>query len=335
MPDPITLARNIELAPGKEPPKEFRLFSAGVIETSKGTFLFDEMSQAAVTAKASDRGTDYPVDYDHAMMSMFDAASPDQRGKAAGWFKPVVRAGELWATDVSWTPNAARMLSDREYRYCSPAFRTDDDGRINELLNVALTNLPATKRIDPLMASTTAGKPGPKEQSMKIVLSKLGLSETATEAEALAVVTSLSAVVDQVSTLTGAKTTAEIIGTLTAWKANEAKVVALSTELAGFKSREVESEIEKLIATGKSDGKINPSSEGVVRQLAKDHGAPALKQFLAAAMSAPKPIGEPEKGDASGLTPIELAAATKHKVDIKKLAETKAAAIAAGTYPVA
>lgn len=331
--EPIALAHNLEFAAGKEPPKEFRLFPAGAVETTKGIFLFDAQAQASVMAKATDWGNDYPVDYDHAMGSIF-ATDPAQSGKAAGWFKPVVKNGELWATEVSWTPAAAKMLTDREYRYCSPRFHIEDDGgRISELVNVALTNLPATKRMDPLMASR-AGEPGnPKESKMKTLLVALALAADATEAEALSAVQTLKTFADQVLSLVGAKTMAEVHGVLAAWKGNEAKVATLSAEVAAFKAREADAEVELLIADGKKVGKITPSSEPEVRKLAKDHGAAALKMFLSAALAAPKEIKEPAEAAGAGLSPTELAIAQKRGLDLKKLAETKAKAIDEGTYP--
>src|SRR5690606_21758833 len=79
---------------------------------------------------------------------------PAQAGKAAGWFELEVRNGELWAVNVRWTPPAAEALRRKEWRFMSPAFSTDDEGRITSLLNVALTNLPATRRLEPLMAAS-------------------------------------------------------------------------------------------------------------------------------------------------------------------------------------
>jgi phage I-like protein len=125
------------------------------------------------------------------------------------------------------------MLKAREYRYCSPAFDSDDDGTITELVNCAITNLPATKRMEPLMASR-AGEPGipPKEKTMKVLLSKLGLSENASEAEAIAKLEALQAFNGQVFALTGKTSIAESIGVLNAWRANEAEVVRLGKALA-------------------------------------------------------------------------------------------------------
>lgn len=153
-----TLARAVALdaTPDAElatPPLEFRLFTAGDVETTKGTFLFDADAAAAVLADAADWGNEFPVDYGHAMMDP-KPVDPALSGKAAGHFRLEVRDGELWAVDVKWTPPAAEALRNREWKYCSPTFDFDrETGRIVGLINVALTNLPATKRMDPLMAS--------------------------------------------------------------------------------------------------------------------------------------------------------------------------------------
>jgi phage I-like protein len=330
----LTLALGLEA--GKPLPNAFRIFTAGKVETTKGAFLFDEASQALVMKQAADWGNDYPVDYEHAMGMPF-AVDPALSGAAAGWFKPEIRNGELWAANVSWTPKASKMLTDREYRYTSARFHVEGEGgRIAELVNVALTNLPATKRMEPLITSR-AGDPGkPQEQSMKTLLVALSLAADATEAEALAAIQALKSFIDRMLTLTGAKTLAEVAGTLAAWKADAAQMAALSLELAKYKDAQLSLEIEALIADGKKVGKITPATEPMVRELAKADGIPGLKRFLAAAQAAPKPVGEPEPNVAgAGLTPTELTLAQKHGVDLKKLAEVKAKAIAEGTYPFA
>lgn len=335
--DLVRLLHNIDLpfAAGKPPPSEFRIFAAGKIETTKGSFLFDAKAADLVMASAAEYGNDYAVDYDHGM-GAFLAMDPAESGKAAGWFKPELRSGELWATQVSWTPKAAEKLSAREYRYTSPAFRTEKEGgRIAELVNVALTNLPATKKHPPLMASR-AGESG-MESKMKTIAVALSLAAEATEAEVLAAVTTLQGFTARILSEVGARTQAEALGILAGWKGNAAKVAELTAKVAGFELAQTEAEIEKLIAEGKTAGKITPSSEPEVRKLAKEHGAGALKGFLAVALSAPKPLEEPNNADGKGgvvaLDAKELAYAEKHKLDPKALLATKQAAIAAGTYP--
>ncbi len=137
---------------GDEPPTEFRIFTAGTVETTKGTFVFDEASAASVMAEYQTHGIDLMIDYDHASLASV-TLDPAQAGKAAGWFNLEVRGGELWAVNVRWTPPAADALRRKEWRFMSPAFGTDDQGRVTDLLNVAITNLPATRKLQPLMAA--------------------------------------------------------------------------------------------------------------------------------------------------------------------------------------
>jgi phage I-like protein len=137
---------------GDEPPKEFRLFRAGANETVKGTFVFDAASAKSVMAEYEAHGIDVMIDYDHASLDTGWTPDPAQSGKAAGWCALEVRDGELWAVNVRWTPPAAEALQRKEWRYMSPAF-TPDGNRIQSLLNVAITNLPATRQLTPLMAA--------------------------------------------------------------------------------------------------------------------------------------------------------------------------------------
>ncbi len=138
---------------GGEPPTEFRIFTAGQVETTKGTFTFDSDSATSVMAEYAKHGIDLMIDYDHASLASM-SIDPAQAGKAAGWFNLEVRNGELWAVNVRWTPPAADALRRKEWRFMSPAFGTDESGHVTDLLNVAITNLPATRKLQPLMAAS-------------------------------------------------------------------------------------------------------------------------------------------------------------------------------------
>ncbi len=138
---------------GAEPPTEFRIFTAGAVETTKGTFTFDATSAKTVMAEYQKHGIDLMIDYDHASLAAV-SLDPATAGKAAGWFNLEVRNGELWAVNVRWTPPAANALRSKEWRFMSPAFGTDESGRVTDLLNVAITNLPATRNLTPLMAAS-------------------------------------------------------------------------------------------------------------------------------------------------------------------------------------
>jgi hypothetical protein len=138
---------------GDEPPSEFCVFTAGTVETTKGTFTFDETASQSVMADYTAHGIDLMIDYDHASLASV-TLDPALAGKAAGWFNIEVRNGELWAVNVRWTEPAAEALRRKEWRFMSPAFQTEDSGRVTGLLNVALTNIPATRKLQPLMAAS-------------------------------------------------------------------------------------------------------------------------------------------------------------------------------------
>ena len=151
---PVYLSEPIDLvvlaagADGKLP-TEFRLLESGKTKTTKGDILCDASHAAGALTQLAQDGRDLlPIDYDHDMVSMLGSNK-----KAAGWFKLAARDGALWATEVTWTPAAAKALSEREYRYFSPALLRDDKGFVTRIINVALTNLPATLNQAALVAS--------------------------------------------------------------------------------------------------------------------------------------------------------------------------------------
>lgn len=154
---------SVEIEAGAEPPREFRIFAAGVVDTVKGQFLFDAQAAESVLKAAADWGNRYSADYEH---NALDAALAGPK-PAAAWYDLELRGGELWAVNVQWTPRAAEMLRAREYRYLSPAFDFDrKTGRIVSLTNIALTNLPATRDMTPLVASKDTMNPNDEQKKL-------------------------------------------------------------------------------------------------------------------------------------------------------------------------
>jgi phage I-like protein len=166
-------ARSVRLdAEGKEPPKEFRIFAFGEVETSKGTFLFDQAAAQLVLAAYADQGNELCCDYEHGMAEAAEAMPRP----AACWFSLELRDDGLYATGCKWTPRAAKLLADGEYRYFSPWMEFDaETGRILRLLNLALTNIPATKSMQPLVAASA--RPAARDlRTPKAQLSSLALT---------------------------------------------------------------------------------------------------------------------------------------------------------------
>ena len=148
--------RAITLAAGDAPPTEFRLFAAGENPTAKGVFVFDDVAAEAVMAAYRTHGVDLMIDLEHLSVAP-EETTGDGRNfdpDARGWFCLELRNGELWAVNVRWTPDGARRLTERTQRYISPAFTTDEDGRVTEIFNAALTAIPATHDAPALVAAS-------------------------------------------------------------------------------------------------------------------------------------------------------------------------------------
>jgi phage I-like protein len=283
-----SLALKILAAEDGAPPTEFRIFNAGKVRTTKGDFLFDEDAAQAVLKAHADYGNDMCIDYAHAMFSY--SAPQDQ--VAAGWFDIELRDGALWAVNVEWTPKALQSLKDREWRYMSPTFSHSGDEserRIQQLLNVALTNVPATKKLKPLVASrddetdnTRSESPGKEETQMKVLLGMLGLAEAATEADAIAALNKREDAVSKINALTGKSTLGESLAMCSAWKEQAGKAAALEAVIASEKKKAEDT--AALSAIEKSfDGKlITPAQKDVASKVYADHGAAALSAFLSA-----------------------------------------------------
>lgn len=160
-------------------PDWIRIFPSGWVETTKyPRFLCDDESMNLVIADFEDRGVDIVVDYEHQTLS-------GGKAPAAGWIKELeARPDGLWGR-VEWTKEAAGYLKNREYRYHSPVFWTrDSDQRVVELLQVSLTNSPATKHQDPLI---NKNKGGNEMDFFKLVLQALGLTGEQDETKVLGV----------------------------------------------------------------------------------------------------------------------------------------------------
>lgn len=135
----------------KAPPTEFRIFKQGVNSSVKGDFLFDEQAAGMVMSAYQEHGVELTIDYDHATL----LTGSGVQAISAGWFGLEVREGDLWACNVRWTPKATAYLQAGEYRYFSPLFKSDTQtGRIEKVLDLALTNTPALFDIDALVAAS-------------------------------------------------------------------------------------------------------------------------------------------------------------------------------------
>jgi hypothetical protein len=140
------------IAVGDVPPTEFRIFAAGENTTTKGAFLFDDQAARSVMSAYQAHGNDVMIDLEHLSLEQESRAfDPDARA----WCKLEVRNGELWATHVGWTPDGETRLREKRQRYISPFFEADKKThRITRILNIAITAMPATDNLKPLVAAS-------------------------------------------------------------------------------------------------------------------------------------------------------------------------------------
>jgi phage I-like protein len=153
----ITFARLVqlaELAEGEPLPTEFQIFAAGVNESSQGPALFDDVAAKSVMSAWAKWGVDLMIDIDHASLDMAARAARRDSGDAAGWFRLEIREGALMAVRVGWNSEGTRQLREKLRRYISPAFFADEEGRVTEIVNVALVAMPATYGAQPLIAAS-------------------------------------------------------------------------------------------------------------------------------------------------------------------------------------
>jgi len=151
----------------RDPPRRLRIWAFGRVESSKGAFLFDRKAAASVMRAYRRHGNLLCFDYEH---KAIESGTRPGDGKSAAWFKLELCEDGLYATDIRWTDKASAEISAREWLYWSPAFASDKAGRITELVNIALTNIPATHRLKPLVAASRKGTMDPKEDEDKLAV---------------------------------------------------------------------------------------------------------------------------------------------------------------------
>jgi phage I-like protein len=306
---PVALAACVvELAAAGSAPVDVRLLPAGSFRASDGSGRPDDVPAwvvldedgARMVAEASARRSDRVIDYEHA--TLLRAKSKGEQAPAAGWYRKLEwRPGDgLYAVGVKWTARAAQLIADLEYRYLSPVISYDGKtGRVQRLLHASLTNDPGLDGLTDLAALAAELFPTQsQEQSMPEILKKLlaalGLSEAASEAEALSAVAALKTNVAALSArLSTDPDPAKYvpIATLSALQTEHASVQG---QLAALNAEISSGKVAALVADGLAAGKITPATKDWAEGLGKKDPE-ALSAFLAAAPVVMKP-GETQSG---------------------------------------
>ncbi|MGL4442644.1 MAG: phage protease [Alsobacter sp.] len=267
----------IALGADGKAPSEFRILVAGMNPTRKGLVILDEDGVTSVMNEFRAGGVDLPIDYNHAMA--LGAPIADQA--AAGWFKPEIRAGELWATDVDWTPRGRMAVESKEWRYTSlwgemePIKGDKPALRLRRLQNVGLVNRPATLGTLPLVAGE-GDEQRDNEMSEKKDRSPLVVTLGAQdETEAIAKATDIQATLSDVSIVLGVVGSDAVRGAIRALKIKADSADGLNAKVAELEAKAVNGERDALVKTLSESGQLPPA----LHEWARTQPIESLKVF--------------------------------------------------------
>jgi phage I-like protein len=296
----VTLA--IEMPDG-DPPSEFRIFRAGKNETTKGTFVFDEVSAKAVMAEYLRHGIDVMIDLEHLSL---DGESRNFDPDARGWACLEMRNGELWAVGVKWAPDGSARLAEKRQRYISPAFKTDPKTRrITRLLNIALTALPATHDLTPLIAAREEGA----TVLLNAILTALGLAEGTSEEDALkALSAKLSATPPPFPPKKEGEEEGEKPAALADREAIEAVTKEMRESIAKLNAAEQRREVDAVLLDARTTKHVSPAFE----KLARTKSADEVRELVAVLPPAGRGEFHAPAKEKDAPETIELSAAERH-----------------------
>ncbi|KGJ21046.1 phage protease [Paracoccus sanguinis] len=298
-------------------PSRIELIPTGAFRTAdrRGEFSIDDAAEVISASLAAAPGGQMCVDFGHGIHG-----GGERRSSAAGWITSLEQEGDRIMAAVEWTPEGARALRDRAYRFVSPVFKTR--GRKVVLIEGAgLVNNPAL----PQLRQLASQQEDIQMDDIKKIAAAVGLGEDAGVDAILASIaaskeqgernaTVLASVMDAagVSDLSD-----EGVRQLCARAGDEpdptryVPKVALdevTRQLAALQGEVSAKSVEAAIDAAKKAGKLTPAMEGWGRQLASRD----LEAFEAFAASAPVIVGGERQlegaapaGDADELTPTE------------------------------
>jgi phage I-like protein len=292
---------------GADLPEWVRILPLGTVELvdRREPLEVDAASLNMVAKAFRHRGVDVVVDYEHQSLQ-------GGRAPAAGWIKEIqAREDGLWGR-VEWTDQAQEYLRRREYRYFSPVLKLDPETRRPQaLMQVALTNVPAIKGLDPLVARyggasrvkvkglslDDGSEEGLMQEKLKVLV---GLEAQAPEealwSKALQVLRDLGTALGLGEEASGS----QLKGAAIALKAEVNRMQEIQTELAALKARVAQEDAVRAVEEALRAGKVSPAQkEWALEYFRQD--PEGFKTFAARAPQA-VPLGQlPGPGDDRGL----------------------------------
>jgi len=267
------------------PPEWVHLIPAGTFSGRDGRGPYTLDAQAVLAAFAAN-GADLPIDYDHQSLTAEEKSGPVP---AAGWIKELqAREDGIWAR-VEWTPRAAELLANKEYRYLSPVFRYQaKTGRVVALTGAGLTHNPNLY----LQATASRKESHAVDELLERLIYMLNLPVTATPEEVAA---ELQKLIDRLKTAEAAAAqAAEELAAAQSREPNPAEFVPVALhkqvadQLAALQAELARREAEAAMEAAMSARKVSPG----MREWALAYASRDLEGFKAFVAAAPEIVPE-------------------------------------------
>ncbi len=313
----LVLGASLPLIPN-EPPSEWHLLPLGPLRArwaggAEASFTVDQSALASIMAAYERRGHDLALDYNHAQ---FDGRPrTDFEMRSAGSFELELRADGLWMVNIRWTADAEGYLRRREYRFLSPTFDVDGEGRIVELHNVALTANPAMLGALPLVASSTQ-PPARAGEEITLDPTLVGLSADTPPTQVAVRVTALANFEGAVFERLGVTTREDAMAAVEAGRAAIDASEQLTQRVAELETAAAAAEREQVLADARRDGRLTPA-QCAAGGWARTVELEVLRSFLA---SAPRVVPVGEVADGAGSEPDAETPAEGLNSTIRRLA---------------
>lgn len=256
------------------------------------SWLLDEAAARLVIARFNADGMPLLLDYEHQTLTTEFNGQP---APASGWGRNLQLLDDGLYAEVEWTERAKVMIQAGEYKFISPVFTFDaKTGAVLKLLHAALTNYPALTDMRPVAAKHSFTQ----DSSMSLKAETAALLGVAADASADDIHTAVAALKSQKAPTADPAHYVPI-----------ASFEALKGELAALTARQREAEVEQLIESGRSGGKLFTAQEQWARDLGKKDVA-ALRAYLdstpaVAALRGAQSGGKPPADAGGALTEAE------------------------------
>jgi len=157
-------------------PTDIHLMPRGTFRgrDGRGPYTVPDPAKVIAATQAHQRGAKLPVDFDHQL----EYWTKGDTVRAAGWIDGLRADDDGIHGRVEWTPKAAQMIADHEYRYVSPVFHHTRSGDVVRLSSVSLVNQPNLDLIS-LNAERAPMPPPDPHALLRLLQEQLGLPEDA------------------------------------------------------------------------------------------------------------------------------------------------------------